>query len=269
MLWPRLIRMFAPVIVAGLLCAPAADARCPRRGAHVIAQNREISVLALRGPRGITTYGCDKRHQRIARLDLSAGAGGVRERVARSSVRLAGHFVAYELLTSLPDGSVGALVVIADLTRVRDATDPRSGPPSTGAAFVTPPGIEGATLGVDNGAVDPPPALQIVLRQDGAYAYLVSYPDPTEVFVGRRGSNRQVASSAGVMAGSLRLSPDQRSVTWTESGQTHSAGLGWVRLVAAGGEYSLVRSVAPRLESEGVAEGEDLAHGAAVSLSPW
>ncbi len=233
MLWSRLIRMSAPVIVAGLLCAPAADARCPRRGAHVIAQNREISVLTLRGPRGITTYGCDKRHQRIARLDLSAAAGGVRERVARSSLRLAGHFVAFEQLNLLGgDLGTGYGLVVADLTRVRDATDPRSGPPSTGAAYVTPPGIEGTTLGAEGDGRGAPEELQIVLRRDGAYAYLVAYGGGTppygvtQVFVGRRGSNQQVASSAGVMAGSLRLSPDQRSVTWTESGQTHSAGLG-------------------------------------------
>ena len=147
-------------------------------------------------------------------------------------MRLAGHFVAYELLTILGGERMGYAVVVADLTRVRDATDPRAGPPSTGSAFARPPGIEGVSLGVNDDGMGAPDQLQIVLRQDGAYAYQVTYGGGgppygvTQVFVGRLGSNRQVASSAQVIAGSLRLSSDQRSVTWTESGQTRSAGLG-------------------------------------------
>ncbi len=66
----RVAAALTVITLVTLACAQAASARCPRRGAHIIAQNREISVLTLRGPRGITTYGCDKRHQRVTRLDL-------------------------------------------------------------------------------------------------------------------------------------------------------------------------------------------------------
>jgi len=228
----RLIVVVAVVVGLGTDLS-AAQARCPQRGTHTWVQAQGVRVFQLRGPHGRATYACyRKRH--LVRLDtpdvyppgMAAVAGTF---VQLPSLQIRAPYVGFLTEQDAATDNPAEQLVVVDTSRVRDASQTQESGVDEAAACTGPPGVFCALLNFQ-GASFGGGLIRFLLRSDGAFAWTYDLnngplPDLTQVWEQRNRRSIQVAASHSIDGNSLRFTPHQRSIQWTEDGRGLSSPL--------------------------------------------
>jgi hypothetical protein len=213
----------ATAVAAGPAAARSSRA-CARRGATIVANSqarvfRQGKVRSGETKGAALYYGCSLRTGHIGRLNRPGGFGT--DRVTASSIRLAGHYVAYvetdiEALAELPFATV-VDVRRGQVVRNAQGSDLEDGEVSIVGLVLTARGTE-AWIARDcvRSMMQPVECAEPVTTE-----YRVTISDAA-TGTGQFGE-RVVAHSVAIAPHSLALAANSHDVYWTEAGAARAA----------------------------------------------
>jgi hypothetical protein len=217
----------AATVVAFAPAAARSSSACAARGATIAADSQARVFRRGKVPSGETKgaplyYGCSLSTGHITRLNRRGGFGI--DRVTASTIRLAGHYVAY-VETDVQAAGAVPFATVVDVRRGRVTRNPQGSD------------LENGTIGI----------VALVLTQRGSEAWIArdcvrsttqqvacAQPVTTEYRVtisdaatgtGQFGE-RVVAHSGAIAPHSLALAANSHDIYWTEAGLARRAPIG-------------------------------------------